>query len=307
MKKTIKELNLMDDFLFQEVMRSQEFGIEFCEILIGTLLRRKVRISSVKTQEVISSVDTNLHGIRLDLFARERNEETVMEADEGTIYDLEMQVQKEKNLGKRVRYYQAVLDIKNLETGEGYENLPNLWTIIITPVDYFQRDRMVYTFESLCVEERDLSLEDGAVRLIIYTKGKIGSWKEAEQLLRYIEKSEAENVQNPDIRRIHKMVTKIKHDREAGVRYMRMLEKLERCRQEAIKEGWEEGREEGKKEGRKEGREEGREEGRQQVIKVLIKTYKEFGIPKEEAAAKLMMKFSVTKEKAEDYMKQYWE
>lgn len=237
MKRSIEELNLMDDFLFQEVMRSPEFGVEFCQILLSTLLRRKIRIASVRTQEVISSLDTDLHGIRLDVFADSGKDETLLEEEGGALYDVEMQCEKDGNVAKRIRYYQAVTDVKNLASGEDYENLPNLWTIVITPTDYFGRNRMLYTFESRCAEEANLPLNDGAVRLFVYTRGQVGCWREAQELLHYIEQSTQENAGSPELKKIHEMITKVKNNREAGVRYMRMLEQLKKSRQE----GWEEG------------------------------------------------------------------
>ncbi|MDO5408610.1 MAG: hypothetical protein Q4F28_14980 [Eubacteriales bacterium] len=46
--------------------------------------------------------------------------------------------------------------------------------------------------------------------------------------------------------------------------------------------------------------------GRQEGIQALIETCQEFGNPKDEVREKLTLKFSLTKEKAEEYLKQYW-
>lgn len=40
-KRTLEELNLLDDFLFQELVARGEQGENFCRILLSTILGRK--------------------------------------------------------------------------------------------------------------------------------------------------------------------------------------------------------------------------------------------------------------------------
>ena len=47
-------------------------------------------------------------------------------------------------------------------------------------------------------------------------------------------------------------------------------------------------------------------EGEEKGIRALIETCQKFGNPKNEVCEELALKFSLTKEKAEDYLKQYW-
>ena len=51
-KRKLEDLNLMDDFLFQEMVSKEGIGEEFCRILLSTILNRtiqKVRIIPQKT------------------------------------------------------------------------------------------------------------------------------------------------------------------------------------------------------------------------------------------------------------------
>lgn len=48
--------------------------------------------------------------MRLDVFAR----------GDGRVYDIEMQVARERDLGRRMRYYQAAMDVGELESGEDF-------------------------------------------------------------------------------------------------------------------------------------------------------------------------------------------
>ena len=49
-------------------------------------------------------------GVRLDVFAR----------GDGRVYDIEMQVARERGLGRRMRYYQAAMDVGELGSGEDF-------------------------------------------------------------------------------------------------------------------------------------------------------------------------------------------
>lgn len=58
--------------------------------------------------------------------------------------------------------------------------------------------------------------------------------------------------------------------------------------------------------GCQEGVQEGRREGALQGIRALVETCQEFGKSKGDVCAKLESKFSLTREEAEEYLKQYW-
>lgn len=54
--------------------------------------------------------------MRLDVFAR----------GDGRVYDIEMQVARERDLGRRMRYYQAAMDVGELGSGEDFGALPEV-------------------------------------------------------------------------------------------------------------------------------------------------------------------------------------
>lgn len=69
-KKTIEELNLLDDFLFFEAV-SGEQGEWFCRLLIKSICKREVEEIQIHPQNIIQGVDTVQHGIRMDLYVDE--------------------------------------------------------------------------------------------------------------------------------------------------------------------------------------------------------------------------------------------
>ena len=93
-----------------------------------------------------------------------------------------------------------------------------------------------------------------------------------------MEKSNEENAASEAIRKIHRMVSEIKREKEASVEYMKVYEREQMIREE----GREKGREEGRKEGRKEGHQEGIEQGREQNLRECIEKMAQNGMTAEE-------------------------
>ena len=98
MNKILKELNLEDDFLFAKVMSDKEI----CKELLENIL--EIEIEKVEMVQEQKTIDLLLEskGIRLDVYVRDKNK---------TIYNVEMQRGKHKNLPKRLRYYQGSIDL----------------------------------------------------------------------------------------------------------------------------------------------------------------------------------------------------
>ena len=83
---------------------------EFLEMLFGAKIEKITYLSSQNT------VTANLGAkfVRLDVLVKD---------EAGTAYDIEMQVGNEYNIPKRMRYYQAVLDVAFLDKGYSYKAL----------------------------------------------------------------------------------------------------------------------------------------------------------------------------------------
>ena len=96
MIKTLKELNLEDDFLFAKVMSDKDICKEFLEKLL------EIKIEKIEMPENQKTIDLLLEskGIRLDIYVKDEN---------NTVYNVEMQRGKHKNIPKRLRYYQGIL------------------------------------------------------------------------------------------------------------------------------------------------------------------------------------------------------
>ena len=64
-----------------------------------------------------------------------------------TVFNLEMQTTTYKELPKRSRYYQGIIDLNMIEKGESYDILKESYVIFICTFDFFEKGRSVYEFD----------------------------------------------------------------------------------------------------------------------------------------------------------------
>ena len=248
-RRTLEELNLLDDFLFGSVVSYPGIGEQFARILLRIIFQKEFGKLTVISQKNYYGVDTDKHGARLDVYLEETASGDSLE--NVTIYDVEPEKKSSEKvvtaLPKRVRFYHAKIDAENLKSGTDYHTLKNVIIIMITPYDPFGLNRMVYTIKNGCVEEPQMPYDDGATTLFLYTKGTAGNPpKELRQLLLYFENTTKSNASNEDLKEMQAMVETVKRDKEVSIGYMKTFE-MERF---LLDQGREEGREEGRKEER---------------------------------------------------------
>ena len=122
-RKKLQELTIRDNFMFGAVMVDEELCRELLELILGFQIA-KVTVSREKS----FIFHPEYRGIRLDVIASD---------EKRTHYDVEMQIQRKKNLGKRSRYYHSQIDMELLAVGVDYEQLPNSYVIFICDFDPF--------------------------------------------------------------------------------------------------------------------------------------------------------------------------
>ncbi len=111
-----------------------------------------------------------------------------------TVYNIEMQTTENRNLPKRTRYYQGMIDLNILEKGENYRDLKRSFVIFVCTFDLFGEGRHIYTFENRCIQNPELSLLDGTTKIILNTKGIMDDvTPEMKRLLDFIDGKEPED------------------------------------------------------------------------------------------------------------------
>lgn len=237
--RSLQELNLLDRFLFSVVMEDNETLEDVLEIILGYPVPLKDKAQAEKELRrtpLNKSVFFDVYGEDLWDIA----------------YDVEVQKEDTKDLLKRTRYYNGMVDLNMLRPGEDYSKLKEAYIIMIMPFDLFGEGKYKYTFHMTCDEIPGLKLRDGATRIFLNTHGTDadGVSEELIQLLHYFERTTgkiAADSHSEKIEKLQKRVEQVKTSEEVGIRFMNAFEEKMMERRE--------GREEGRVEGLAEGRE----------------------------------------------------
>lgn len=216
MSKSLQDLTLMNDFLFSVVMRQEQF----CKPLLEYILKVRIKkIVYINEQESIEAGAHDAKSVRLDVY---------IEDGEGTVYDLEVQTTDKRNLGRRMRYYQSMIDIRALEKGQDYRRLKKSFVIFICNYDPYGKARYSYTFRSQCEEDNAVLLDDGATKIILNTKGTVGDI--GEDLRAVIQYLDSGVTSNDYTRALDAEVESVKSDEKVRLRYMLLMEAYARER-----------------------------------------------------------------------------
>ena len=235
-KRKLKDLNLLDKFLFDEAMEDEEN--KNMKTLLDIILGQDTHLKQPPQTEKECRSSFEKRQIRLDVY-------TVDEDD--VVYDTEPQKTNTKNLPKRSRLYQGMIDSRLLPPGCIDFNLLNPVVIImIMPFDLFGYELYRYTFKMQCEEVPEMELGDDATRIFLNSHGKQpeSASREWIELLEYMEKSTEAVVEECESERIHQMherVNRLKSSKEMEIKFMQKWEEKEMERQEAYAEGREEG------------------------------------------------------------------
>ena len=257
-----EEIGLSNDFIFGKVMSDPELCKELLErILPG------IEIDHIEYPELQKPIkeDVDARSVRLDVYVKD---------GKNTVYDIEMQKVNTRELPKRSRYYQGMMDLQLIDSGQPYKKLNQSYVIFICLADVFGKNRHIYTFENICREDPEIKLRDGAIKIFLNAKGNLNDVSsELRAFLDYLggKKSEDEYVQ-----KLEKAVREAKRNRKWRHEYMTLLMRDQ--------ENQEIGEERGRREGRLEGRREGQLEGELRKLVSLIRKKQLRGYQKEQIA-----------------------
>ena len=174
-----ENLTITNDFVFCKAMQNTELCREVIEAILGIPIERVVRVDR---QEVLDAGPDD-KGVRLDIYARDSN---------GRAFDVEMQAAAAPELLKRARYYHAMMAIDQLDKGGTYRDLTDSYVIFICAFDPLKRNRRVYSFRNVCLQERDLDADDGVrtVFLAATSPREGGEGDRLDELLDYVARGE---------------------------------------------------------------------------------------------------------------------
>ena len=118
-----EELSISNDFLFGKVMQNPKLCKELLQRILPDL-----NIERIEYPELQKSInmDMDARSVRLDVYVKDEKE---------VVYDIEMQVSDTKELPKRSRYYQGMIDLQLIDKGQLYDELKQSYVIFVCPFD----------------------------------------------------------------------------------------------------------------------------------------------------------------------------
>ena len=207
MVKRFEDLTFTDDFMFCKVMQNPDL----CKRLIEMILADTIgKIAYISIQHNLKNYE-QAKSVRFDVLVQTEN---------GNLYDVEMQVSNENNIPKRMRFYQAAIDISFLDKGNFYNDLNDSFIIFICLFDVIGKNRPVYTFENICIEDKNISLQDRTKKVIINSEAfKNTEDKDLKEFLEYLKTGKPNN---EFTRRIEEVIQTIKENEQARQEYRLM-------------------------------------------------------------------------------------
>ena len=153
LEKQWKNASLSNNFIFCRVMSE---NLDLCKDFLEMLLNIQIERLELSEAEKTIDVDFFSKGVRFDVYVKDGT---------GRCFDIEIQTTDRRNIPKRARYYQGILDISNLNQGFDYEELHESYIIFLCLDDVFRKGLPIYTFRNVCVEDGKTLLNDGTVKV----------------------------------------------------------------------------------------------------------------------------------------------
>lgn len=256
--KPIEELNFTDDYMFGHIMKNKEI----CKELLERLLKIKIdHLEYPELQQTLTSF-YETKGVRLDVYVKDSNR----------VFDIEIQNSIKPNISKRCRYYQSMVDMDNLLKGEDYCDLKESYIIFICQFDPFNKNMPCYTFKNICIENKNLELNDQTTK-IIFNSTAYKTEKNIE-ISAFLEYTNTRVVTDAFTQKIDNLVEQSKLNNKFRNNYLAMNLHDRDIRKQAFEEGCSLGIEQGTKlgieQGTKLGIEQGTEFAKNEIAKNMI-------------------------------------
>lgn len=235
------KLTFTNNFVFCKVL---ENNLDLCRKLLELILGVKIKKVELADKEKVLDIMPDGKSVRLDIY---------VEDNKSAVYNIEMQVAAKRNLPKRSRFYQGMIDLNSIEKGASYNSLRKSYVIFICMFDPFKKHLPIYTFSNRCMQMPDLELGDETTKVFVNPYGDTRELSAGiDAFFKYLKE---EIAQSDFTRKLYIEVEKARENKEWRREYMAWISELEESKEEARAEGWEEGRQEGRQEGSVQGRE----------------------------------------------------
>ncbi len=233
----LSELPLHNDFMFSQVMRSEEICKLFLEELLGVEIQR---IEFIDRQKDLAD-SYEYHSIRLDVYLKD---------EKGTVFNVEIQAERRDDLPRRVRFYQSGIDRGELPKGADYASLTESYIIFLCNFDYFHIGKAVGERVSF-LKGTDVLYEDGSH--VFFLNSRYQEANARKSILEFLDLVRTNDVEKayetPLGQKAKERMQEVRSDKELEVSYMTIAQKMLDERRIGYLDGIEEGMEKGMEKG----------------------------------------------------------
>lgn len=228
---------LANRFMFYKIFTNNP---DKCKRLLEILLHMEIERIESPYGEANFEVDFDSKGIRLDVYTK---------AD-GRKFDLELQNVDTKDLAKRSRYYQGLMDIDTLKHSQPYSNLPESYVIFLCMEDIFGCGLPVYSFQNICSEDTKIKMNDGTYKIFFNAqKYDIMPSEEEKDFFKFLSGGSADSEFTKDL---DLLVTSARHNAQWRQQFMTWEQEVQLSYNRGLEEGQKIGKKEGELIGQKE-------------------------------------------------------
>jgi len=221
--------------MFCHVMEDESICIRVIETLLN------IQVDHIEYLNFQQSVhpDYDSRGVRFDVYVRNSDR----------VIDLEMQAMYRRDLMKRSRYYQSMIDMDQLQRSMDYNSLKESYVVFICLDDPFHESLPCYTFKRVCLEVYDRELDiaqwhDDKSVIVFYNAG---AWESSDKadikaFLQYVKTANPSSSLTSDIE--HAVATAKQHEpwrREFMTLEMKLAEERKEGYEEGVAAGYENG------------------------------------------------------------------
>ena len=219
-----EKATIANNFIFYKVMRNNP---EVCKELLEILLEIQIDHIEIKQEDTVE-IDYGKKGIRLDVYATGTDK----------AFNLEMQTSDTGELPERSRYYQGMIDVDDLNSGQDYKELKDSYIIFICKPDIFGKGLAKYTFENLCIENPKIKLNDRAYKYFFIATNYDKMLKEEQRSFLKLVTS------NKSTGKFANKISKLVEDAKHNTQWRKQFMEWERQMAYKFREGVQEGKQE---------------------------------------------------------------
>lgn len=253
-------LGISNDFLFGKVMQNPELCKKLLQIILPDL-----EIEHIEYPELQKEIkpDADAKSIRLDIYVKD---------NKNVVYNIEMQAGNTKELPKRSRYYQSLIDLQLIDKGQTYRKLNHSFIIFICTEDIFGKGRHIYTFENTCKEEPEISMGDETTKIFLNSDSIMNDV--SEELKAFLDYVAGKNTNNTFVKEPDNAVREAKQNRKWRHEYMTLLMRDQINVEKGIEQG----------------------------IEGTVSILKNLGIPMQTIIAQIQEQYNLSPEEAKKYL-----